>query len=39
MLRQVVFRLRRKIEPDPRNPQYLQTRPGMGYVFVTPTQG
>ena len=35
MLRQVVYRLRRKIESDPRDPQYLQTRPGIGYVLVT----
>jgi DNA-binding response OmpR family regulator len=35
LLRQVVHRLRRKIEEDPRHPQYIQTRPGSGYVFVT----
>jgi DNA-binding response OmpR family regulator len=39
MLRQVVYRLRRKIERDPRDPQHLQTRPGIGYVFVTSAQG
>jgi DNA-binding response OmpR family regulator len=36
LLRQAVHRLRRKIEPDPRNPQYIQTRPGIGYVFAPP---
>ena len=29
-----ITRLRRKIEPDPRNPVYLQTVRGTGYVFV-----
>ena len=34
LLRQIIHRLRRKIERDPRNPRYIQTRTGIGYVFV-----
>ncbi len=36
LLRQAIHRLRRKIEPDARHPEYIQTRPGQGYVFVLP---
>jgi two-component system phosphate regulon response regulator OmpR len=31
-----IARLRRKIEPDPRNPTVLRTVRGMGYMFVPP---
>ena len=34
MLRQLVRRLRMKIEVDPTNPVYLQTYPGLGYSFT-----
>jgi DNA-binding response OmpR family regulator len=36
LLRQAIHRLRQKIEPDPQDPQYIQTRRGIGYVFVAP---
>jgi two-component system KDP operon response regulator KdpE len=36
LLWQAVHRLRQKIEPDPGNPRYIQTHPGIGYVFTTP---
>jgi DNA-binding response OmpR family regulator len=34
LLWQAISRLRRKIESDPRDPQYIQTRAGIGYVFT-----
>ena len=36
MLQVNVNRLRRKIEPDPSHPQYILTKIGIGYQFVTP---
>lgn len=33
LLKNVVYRLRRKIEPDPRHPRYLQTVGREGYLF------
>jgi RNA-directed DNA polymerase len=30
---QAIHRLRQKIERDPRKPEYIQTKPGLGYVF------
>lgn len=38
ILRQAMYRLRRKIEPDPQQPQYIQTRPGLGYILTLPDQ-
>jgi len=35
-LRTYVKYLRRKIEPEPENPRYLLTQPGVGYVFRLP---
>ncbi|MGD0779896.1 MAG: response regulator transcription factor [Dehalococcoidales bacterium] len=34
-LRVFVGRLRRKLEPDPKNPRYIQTIPGVGYHMAT----
>ena len=33
LLWQAVHRLRQKVEPDPKDPQFIHTRPGIGYVF------
>ena len=33
MVRQLVCRLRNKIEPDPANPVYIENIPGLGYVL------
>jgi DNA-binding response OmpR family regulator len=30
-----VSRLRRKIEPDPEQPRYVLTKPGIGYWFAS----
>ena len=34
MLKQLVYRLRAKIEPDPAEPTYIETVPGVGYALV-----
>ena len=33
-----ILRLRRKIEPDPTQPQYIKTERGAGYIFNAPVQ-
>lgn len=35
-LRAYIRYLRRKLEPDPANPQYIVTSPGVGYVLTSP---
>jgi len=37
MLKQLVHRVRVKIEPDPSSPVYLETVPGVGYALVNRT--
>jgi two-component system, OmpR family, KDP operon response regulator KdpE len=36
-LRVYLNRLRQKLEPDPTNPRYLLTEPGVGYRFIAPS--
>jgi DNA-binding response OmpR family regulator len=36
LVRKVIYRLRQKLEPDPRHPQLILTRPGMGYLIDLP---
>ena len=33
LVRGLVKRLRSKVEPDPHNPKYIKTEPGIGYYF------
>lgn len=35
LVRGLIRRLRAKVEPDPQAPEYIQTVPGVGYVFQT----
>jgi DNA-binding response OmpR family regulator len=37
MLKQLVYRLRAKIEPDPARPRYVETVPGVGYGLIDRT--
>ena len=39
LLKNVVYRLRRKIEPDPSQPRYLITESTLGYRFTVPGEG
>ncbi len=37
-LRQTIYRLRQKLEPEPGEPRYIHTRSGLGYVFERPDE-
>jgi DNA-binding response OmpR family regulator len=37
MLKQLVYRLRAKIEPEPSQPTYIETVPGIGYALAEPS--
>lgn len=39
LLRQLVYRLRQKIEDDPAVPLFIETVPGVGYLFDPPIRG
>jgi DNA-binding response OmpR family regulator len=36
LVRGLVRRLRRKVDPDPSQPRYIETIPGVGYRFIVP---
>jgi DNA-binding response OmpR family regulator len=38
LVRGLVSRLRAKVEPEPRNPRYILTVPGVGYAFDPPAE-
>ncbi len=38
-LRTYIKQLRKKLEPDPTRPRYIQNEPGVGYVLRTPREG
>jgi DNA-binding response OmpR family regulator len=38
LVKQYIYRLRQKIEQDPKAPRYLQTVRGKGYCFVSPPE-
>lgn len=39
LVKNLVSRLRRKVEPDPANPRYIKTVPGIGYSFAPGEEG
>jgi DNA-binding response OmpR family regulator len=38
VLRQAMYRLRQKLEPNPKEPRYLLSKRGLGYMFVRPNR-